>query len=143
MDVDTSPMDLALRVVAGQFNGPVLDVLQRGFAVFLDAGGAVPLERCLRLPRSTIGFRRTQRDRWLIELARSTEGKTARAKCVAISTELNTFLARGSWHAWRDMQDPPAGTSRLRVVLFYAAKFNDGKGLSAKQVGRIVGHLFR
>ncbi len=141
-DVHVNPMDLAWRVAAGQFNESVLDTLQRGFAAFVDAGGAVPLERCLRLPRSNARFRLAQRDRWLVEVARSIGGITSWARSAAVSNELDTFLARGAWRAWRDMQDPPAGTSNLRVALFYTAKFNDGKGLSTKQVSRIVGHLF-
>lgn len=142
-DIRTNPMDLAWRVAAGQFNESVHDALRRGFAAFVDAGGDVPLERCLRLPRSTARFRLTQRDRWLAEVAGSTEGVTSWAKSVAVSQALDAFLARGAWKAWRDLQDPPAGASNLRVALFYTAKFNDGKGLSPKQVGRIVGHLFR
>lgn len=142
-NVETNPMDLALRIAAGQFNETVHDTLRRGFAAFIDAGGAVPLERCLRLPVSTAAFRLTQRDRWLAEVAQSTEGATSWAKSVAISKELQAFLTRGPWLSWLDLQDPPAGTSSLRVALFYTAKYNNGKGLSAKQVNRIVGHVFR
>lgn len=141
--IETNPMELALRVAAGHFNEAVLDRLRIGFATFVDAGGAVPLERCLRLPTSTRLFRLTQRDRWLIEVARATDGAKPWTKSVAISKALQAFLTRGAWMAWRDLQDPPAGTSSLRVALFYTAKFNEGKGLSARQVNRIVGHAFR
>lgn len=140
---DVNPMDLAWHVAAGKFSESVCDALQRGFAAFVDAGGDVPLERCLRLPTSTARFRLTQRDRWLAEVARSTEGKTPWARYVATSAALDAFLSRGQWRVWRDTQDPPAGTSNLRVALFYTAKFNDGEGLSPKQVERRVGHLFR
>lgn len=141
-NIGTDPMDLAWCVAAGQFNESVHDTLQRGFAAFVNAGGAVPLERCLRLPRSNARFRRAQRDLWLIQVARSVDGATSWARSAAVSKELDTFLACGAWRSWRDMQDPPAGTSNLRVALFYTAKFNDDKGLSTKQVNRVVGHLF-
>lgn len=141
-NMGTEPMDLAWCVAAGQFNESVHDTLQRGFATFIDAGGKIPLERCLRLPTSTARFRLTQRDRWLVEVARSTEGTTCWARSVAVSQDLDVFLSRGAWKVWRDMQDPPPGTNGLRVALFYTAKFNNGKGLSPKQVDRIVGHLF-
>ena len=114
MTQQANPMELAWRIADGQFNESVQLALQRGFSAFVDAGGAVPLERCLRLPRSAAGFRLTQRDRWLVEVARSTEGKTAWARCVAVSQALDVFLSRGSWHAWRDLQDAPPGTSNLR-----------------------------
>lgn len=139
--VDTSPMDLALRVAAGQITGPVLDMLQRGFTAFLDADGVVPLERCLRLPNSPVSFRKAQRNRWLLEVAKAVEGETAWAKCTAASAALTAFIARGEWRAWRDRKDPPAGTSNLRTGLFYAVKFNDGEGLSPKQVSRCIGHF--
>lgn len=142
-DVGTNPMDLAWHVAAGEFSESVCDALRRGFAAFVDAGGDVPLERCLRLPTSTKRFREVQRDLYLAEVVRFTEGKTTWARCVAASAALDTFLSRGPWRAWCDLQDPPAGTSSLRVALFYTAKLNDGDGLSPKQIERRVGHIFQ
>lgn len=142
-DVGTNPMDLAWHVAAGKFSESVCDALRRGFAAFVDAGGDVPLERCLRLPVSAKSFRLMQRDRWLAEVVRSTEGKTPWARCVAASAALDTFLSRGPWRAWCDLQDPPAGTSSLRVALFYTAKLNDGEGLCSRTVNRRVGHIFQ
>src|SRR5674476_438757 len=112
-----NPMDLALRVAAGRFDEWVLVTLQRGFAAFVNAGGAAALERCLRLPKSNVSFRKAQRDLWLAEVVRSTEGKSPWARYVAASAALDAFLSRGQWRAWRDMQDPPAGTSNLRTAL--------------------------
>lgn len=140
-DLDTNSMNLAWLVAAGQFDESVRGVLRRGFAAFIDAGGAVPLERCLRLPVSAKRFRRMQRDQWLTEVVRSTDGGTPWARYVGASAALDAFLSRGQWRAWCDVQDPPAGTSNLRVALFYTAKFNDGEGLSPKQIERRVGHL--
>lgn len=141
-NMGTNPMDLAWHVAAGKFSESVCEALRLGFSAFINAGGDVPLERCLRLPVSGKRFRLMQRDLWLAEVVESSEGKTPWAKCVAASAALDAFLLRGQWCAWRNMPDPPAGTSNLRVALFYTAKFNDGEGLSTKQVERRIGHIF-
>jgi hypothetical protein len=140
---DSTPMDLAWNVAAGAFTQDVQERLQRGFAAFVDAGGVVPLERCLRLPKSNTGVRLAQRKRWLAEVAKATDAPSTWARCVATSRALETFLSRGVWSAWKHMQDPPAGASQLRTALFYTAKFNDGNGISPRQVSRDVGHLFK
>jgi hypothetical protein len=142
-EIDADPMDLADRVAAGQFDEAVNEKLRKGFAAYINAGGAISLERCLRLTRGNKSFRKAQRNHWLVEVARSTEGKTPWARCVATCNTLDTFISRGIWHAWRDRDDPPVGTSNLRVALFYAAKYNEGMSLSPKQLDRIVGHIFR
>lgn len=143
-DVDTNPMDLALRVADGKFDEPVLAALQRGFVTFMnDDGGTLTLERCLRLPTSAKRARMARRDFYLAEVVRATEGKSNWARCVAASAALDAFLSRGPWRAWRDLKDPPAGTSSLRVALFYTAKFNDGEGLTPKTVERRIGHIFQ
>lgn len=143
-DVGTNPLDLALLVAAGQFDESVLDALQRGFATFINRdGGNLTLERCLRLPTSAKRFREAQRDLWLARVVGATEGTSLWARYVAASATLDAFLSRGPWRAWRDLKDPPAGTSSLRVALFYTAKFNDGEGLAPKTVGRRIGHIFQ
>lgn len=91
---------------------------------------------------SAVAMRKLRRDRWLLSLAQLVEGGTAWARSVAASKALDDFLSRGSWHAWRDQEDPPPGTSALREALFRVARNNAGRGLSAKQVCRVVGHFF-
>jgi hypothetical protein len=96
------------------------------------------------MPRGNARFRLAQRNYWLAEVARATDGVSSQwGGAVAISKELDTFIARGAWRAWKELQDPPAGTSTLRVALFYTAKFNDGKSLSSKQVSRVIGHIYQ
>lgn len=141
-EIATIPMDLAGLVAAGQFDEAVKEKLKKGFATYINGGGTITLERSLRLTRGNKSLRKAQRNLWLVEVARSTEGKTPWARCVATSNTLDTFISRGIWHAWRNRDDPPAGTSNLRVALFYAAKFNEGKGLSAKSISRDIGHIF-
>lgn len=138
------PLELAWRVASGQFDDSLLAVLSRGFAAFVNAGGDLSLERCLRIPRGSARFRVAQRNYWLAEVARATDGISSQwGLAVAISKELNTFITCGAWRAWKELQDPPTGTSTLRTGLFYAAKFNDGKSLSSKQVSRVIGHIYQ
>ncbi len=137
----TTTTDLALRVAAGEFDQAVRDWLSAGFRAAIDAEGAVPFDRCLRLPRSTKKFQKMQRNRWLVDLARATEAPCSWARAVAVSKQLDTFLSRGDWRAWRHLKDPPPGTSNLQTALFYVARFNDGRGLDPRTVLRVVGQL--
>jgi hypothetical protein len=138
------PLELARRVASGLFDATVLDILSRGFTAFLNAEGDVPLERCLRIPKSKTRFRLAQRNYWLSEVAKTMEEVSSSewGLAIAVSKEISTFIDRGAWRHWRQLNDPPAGTSNLRVALFYTAKLNEGKPLSAKQVSRVVGHVF-
>jgi len=137
----TTTTDLALRVTAGEFDQAVRDWLSGGFRAAMDAAGAVPLERCLHLPRSPKKFRKMQRDRWLVDLVRATEAPSSWARAKSVSEQLDTFLSRGPWRAWSDLKDPPPGTSNLRTALFYVAQFNDGRGLDPRTVLRVAGQL--
>src|SRR5688500_7943696 len=55
----------AQRVASGHVGAQDLDWLSKGFAAFLANGGALPLERCLRLPWKDGALRRACRDYWL------------------------------------------------------------------------------
>jgi hypothetical protein len=127
-EADDTALDLVALVSAGQFTPPVCARLQRGFSTFGaadDAERSLSLERCLRLPGSAEGRRRTWRNRWLIELAGEFESDTLWGRAIEVSKALDEFLSRGPWQAWRDLADPPAGTSGLRTALFRVAKNND------------------
>lgn len=142
------PADIAWRVAAGDFDQEVRDRLRRAFATWIETEGAVPLERCLRLPRSTTSFRLMQRNRWLTEAAKVIDAGKAWPCAVRLSEELDDFLARGPWKAWRTLADRPEGSSDLRWALLRVAQASTRPGeapagLSPKTVVRIVGHLFR
>src|SRR5689334_16187450 len=55
----------AQRVASGQIGAQDLEWLSKGFTAFLANGGALPLERCLRLPWKDGALRRACRDYWL------------------------------------------------------------------------------
>src|SRR5438034_9503110 len=58
-------LERAQRVASGQIGTQDLDWLSKGFSAFLANGGALPLERCLRLPGRDGALRRECRDYWL------------------------------------------------------------------------------
>ncbi len=55
----------AQRLASGRVDAADVAWLSKGFSAFLAAGGALPLERCLGLPRNDCALRRACRDYWL------------------------------------------------------------------------------
>ena len=142
------PDDLAWRVAAGDFDAEVRDRLRGAFATWIETEGAVPLERCLRLPRGTASYRLMQRNRWLTEAAKAIDAGKAWPCAVRLSEELDEFLTRGPWKAWRTLRDRPEGSSDLRWALLRVAQASskagdEPAGLSPKHLVRIVAHLFK
>lgn len=131
-----------LKVVAGEFSQDVRNRLQRGFATYLevDASESVSLAACLRLP-GPARIRKLRRDRWIVALSRLVPENTRWAQALQVSRHLSDFISRGPWLAWRELDDPPPGTSALRTALFYVARNNAGTGISARQIDRILGQI--
>lgn len=139
---DCDPMEMLGLVAAGSFDARTLAWVQRGMAAYMRAGGEVQFERCFHLPNTFARRRLMQRNVWLAEAAKHVSCTSSWLGAVALVDELNTFLSRGLWNAWRDLPQPPEGASELRTALYHVAKANDGKSLSVKQVHRIAGHVF-
>lgn len=131
-------IEFASRIAAGQADGSALRWAQRGFAAFVRAGGAVPLERCLGLPRSERGVRMMRRNYWLAEAAKQLRSQSLWLCANDLAEELDRYLSRGPWGACRHLSEPPEGTSALRSALFHVAVANEGKSLSAKQIHRVL-----
>src|SRR5437867_13094777 len=72
-------LERAQRVAGGQIGAQDLDWLSKGFSAFLANGGALPLERCLRLPGRDGALRRECRGYWLRSAWKMTE--IGRASC--------------------------------------------------------------
>lgn len=136
------PLEMLQRFVAGDTAPDVLRHFQAAFGGYLRAEGKVPLERCLHLPTTPVRLRLAQRDVWLLRAAELIEETTAYSTAQAVAKELDTFITCGPWRLWRDRHEPPAGAIPLRAALFFVARFNGGRGLSAKQVARVIGHRF-
>lgn len=137
-----APLDLVSRFAAGDRSPEVLNSLQAGFSTWVRADCAVPLERCLRLPNTPGKARRVRRNFWLRTAAGLLREPSDWATAVSVSRELDTFLTRGPWRVWQDLDAPPDGASELRAALFHVGKTNHGRALTARQVNNILGSFF-
>ena len=116
--------------------------LSRAVQSWVRDEGALSLQRHLGLPTRPAGLRRLRRDGHLIDAAREIEAEGKWFGALELERQLRDFVSRGPWRSWRDDGGPPADASRLRRALFYAVRFGDGETLSAKQLVRIVGHVW-
>ena len=138
----SDPLDLARRAASGQFDDAVLSWLQRGMAACLNADPTSPLqlERCLRLPRSRVKWKKARRDFWIFQAARAIGGNaTTWTLALKVSAELQAFRARGPWRTWCTRQEAPAGATSLHAALFYVCRFSDGfECIGEHQVYRVL-----
>jgi hypothetical protein len=130
----------AQRVASGQLAAEDLDWLSKGFAAFLACGGALPLERCLRLPWKDGALRRACRDYWLRRAWRIVGTELSpwrRSEVLAVA--VRGFSSR-QWGRWRSLQCAPAGATQLEVVLFNAFRACDRVPATAMQLHNIAHH---
>jgi hypothetical protein len=78
--------------------------------------------------------RRRERDELLLEAVALLPG-TPWGRCVALEAEIHRFEG-ALWPRWSHLDEPPAGSSRLRECLFRARKF--GVLPSARQLRNII-----
>lgn len=145
---DINPLDgsaalLAIvRFVDGGLADADLELLQRGVDTWLNAGGTISLERCLGLPSTHNGLRRARRDHWLCKAASLVDADGSTTGSQMLEAEWNKFLIRGPWFIWRDESEPPPEATPLSEALFWATRYNRSESLTARQIARIVGHIF-
>lgn len=134
------PMALLMLEVLGRGNEASRSWLRRGLTVWINAGGDVGLERCLRLPATAARLRIAQRDYHLARLAQSVDAASPWKRAELVAQLLADFQSRGRWaQGWRNLNDPPCGAGARDVALFFACKANRGRPISARQVLRILG----
>lgn len=138
MALDTEVADSMLAEIVGwQFLDDTHRAIQAGVKTWLRCGRSIALERCIGLPSASASGR-AERDRWLRAAADAIRLLDPGADVVtAISLEQSRFL-RSQWRAWRDLVSPPEGSSALRAGLFFVARQSAGRGLSKKQIRRIL-----
>jgi hypothetical protein len=143
-DADTEPgLALVARFAEGSPTAADIQAIARAARVWLRADGQVTLERILHLPAGFEARRRLERDRWLMraaELLRPVGSQ--RAGCERLAELWLRFRCGSAWRAWALLAAPPADASELEEVLFHATRANRSKCLGAKQLGRVVGHVF-
>lgn len=137
-----APLLAIVRFTDGGLTDSDMELLQRGYDTWLNAGGAIPLERCLGLPSTHNGLRKLRRDHWLCKAASLIDADGSTTGSQQLETEWNTFLSRGPWIIWRDDAEPPPDATPLSVALFWATRYNRSESLTARHIARIVGHIF-
>jgi hypothetical protein len=139
----TEPLVLLAKFTDGLATPFEVEWLRDGFAAFLSMEGAVPLERCLRLPTTIASWRRARRDSWLMKAAAVIDADDSATGSLKLQKEWNIFLSRGPWLAWKEEAGPPPNTVALQEALFWASRLSRSKSLGAKQIERIAGHVFK
>ena len=128
----------AHRVASAQIGAQELTWLSKGFAAFLANGGAVPLERCLRLPSRDGGLRRALRDYWLRRAWRAIAGEVSPwQRSEMLASAVRGFSSR-QWARWRVLAEVPAEAGAVEAALFHAFKACDRVPTTAMQLHNIA-----
>ncbi len=134
----TPPIVLAQRLIAGRHADPeTADWLASGFSAWLNAGGALPLLRCLGMPATVLRVKTAMRDQWLLEAAQFIGAAKPWARAKALSEEAERFERR-AWLAWKHLDLPPDHASELQKRLFLALKVGIELPASTKQWANIL-----
>ena len=134
----TPPIVLAQRLIAGRHADPeTADWLASGFSAWLNAGGALPLLRCLGMPATVPKVKVAMRNQWLKEAAQFVGAAKPWARAKALSEEAERFERR-AWLAWKHLDMPPNNASELQKRLFLALKVGIELPTSTKQWSNIL-----
>lgn len=126
-------------LASGNPTPDVLQTLWRASQDWLAAGGELPLERFLRLPSTPGATRKASRNLWIKRAAELiAPGANAFHQAARLEEDLGVFISRGQWSIWRKAKEPPQDASALRRALFHIARYNEGKGISARHISRII-----
>jgi hypothetical protein len=139
---DESAIARAVRLAQREHTTEDVDWVCSVFLKWVRAEGSAPFERCAHLPTTTAQLRLAMRDRELVKAARQIEASSSWEGSHLLAEELDTYLTRGGWLSWRDSDTLPQGASELRQALHRALRHSEGKPLGAKQLQRLVGHVW-
>lgn len=130
----------AQRVASGHVGAQDLDWLSKGFSAFLANGGALPLERCLRLPWKDGALRRASRDYWLRRAWKLVaEDLSPWRRSELLAATVRGFSGR-QWPRWRGLQAVPPEASELEAALFQAFRACERIPATAMQLHNIAHH---
>lgn len=137
-----APLLAFVRLADGGLTETDWELLKNGVDTWLNAGGALTLERAFGLPSTHTGLRKLRRDHWLCKAAALIDADGSSTGSQKLEVEWNKFLSRGPWFIWRDDAEPPADATPLSKALFWATRYNRSESLTARHIARIVGHIF-
>ena len=132
--------DRAQRLASGRVEAEDVAWLSKGFSAFLTAGGALPLERCLGLPRNDCALRRACRDYWLRRAWQTLDDDLSPWRR---SKELAAVVRKfrmGRWAHWRTLEDAPILASETEFAVFEAFRSSERVPESAMQLHNIAYH---
>lgn len=143
---DDGPLGAVGRIAAGAATQDDLAWLSNGFATWLTARGAIPVERCLRLPSSEPRIALAERDLWLRraalvvaqQLAHRGAPGSARAVADELARRWARFISDGPWRFRREQGLPGGELPELHVALYHATRANDGQALTADRLRKGV-----
>lgn len=127
---------LARNVASGRIGNAEAEWLRQGFGVWLSNRGALPLDRCLRLPTSHTKMAQAERDMHLRTAWELIDKPGPWLKSVELAAEILRFETQ-LWPRWRRDTQPPAGASALRTTLFWALRSGAKMPTSTQQVHNI------
>jgi len=130
----------AQRLANGRAGADDIAWLSKGFSAFLGAGGSLPLERCLGLPRKDSALRRACRDYWLRRAWKALREETSpwrRSEKLAVAVK--DFESR-RWPRWRILSMPPGNASELELALLEAFRSTERVPRTAMQLHNIANH---
>jgi hypothetical protein len=130
----------AQRIANGQVESSDLAWLSKGFHAFLASGGALSLERCLRLPRNDGELRRAARDYWLRRAWRLLGADLSPwQRSEELAAALNTFES-GLWRQWRSLAETPVRATEIEAAMFNAFRAHNRIPTTAMQLHNIARH---
>jgi len=130
----------AQRVASGRPNAADLAWLSKGFSAFLAAGGALPIERCLGLPRNDCALRRACRDYWLRRAWKAVgDDLSPWRRSERLATMVRNFRSR-QWGRWRTLEAAPKMASEVELALFQAFNSAERVPETAMQLHNIAHH---
>jgi hypothetical protein len=132
--------DRAQRLANGHAGADDLAWLSKGFSAFLGAGGSLPLERCLGLPRNDSALRRACRNYWLRRAWKALREETSpwrRSEELAVA--VRDFQSR-RWPRWRMLSTAPANASEVELALLEAFRSTERVPRTAMQLHNIANH---
>lgn len=132
--------DRAQRLASGRVEPDDVAWLSKGFRAFLGAGGALPLERCLGLPRNDCALRRACRDYWLRRAWQALDDDLSPWRRSEKLAAVVRKFRMGRWVHWRTLEDAPILANEVEVAVFEAFRSSERVPQSAMQLHNIAYH---
>lgn len=123
--------------VSGRPSPDAVARLCAGLRTWWNAGGAVPLDRCLGLPRKPETVRLMLRDDYLRAAAACMPRSGPWTTASTLHQAARIFMLR-KWPCWCDLPDPPERADDVERLLWRAARAGGGRLPGARRIAQIL-----